>query len=44
MFKYMNVINNLYINEIEFKFFASSNIRYVVVNILPWIDFQLLAV
>ena len=43
MFKYMNVINSLNINESEFKFFASSNIQYVVVNILTWMDFQLIA-
>lgn len=34
MFKNIRVIN-VKINEYEFNLFASSNIRYVVVNILP---------
>ena len=42
MFKNIRVIN-VKINEYELNLFASSNIRYVVVNILPWIDFELVA-
>lgn len=43
MHKFIFDINYLNIENDEHEFFASSNIRYVVVNILPWIDFKAMA-